>query len=92
MARKTVVTKQIEFKISAPKANWVGVAGDFNGWKPDSLTAQKDKKGVWKASATVPTGTYEYKFVVDGSWIADPACSRRTINSFGSENSVLVVK
>jgi len=92
MVRKTVVTRKIEFKISAPKANWVGVAGDFNGWKPDSLTAKKDRRGVWKTSATVPTGTYEYKFVVDGSWINDPACSRRTINSFGTENSVLVVK
>ncbi|MFA5075789.1 MAG: isoamylase early set domain-containing protein [Candidatus Babeliales bacterium] len=90
--KKSLVGKKIEFKISAPKASWVGVAGDFNGWKPDSLTAKKDKNGIWRASASVPTGTYEYKFVVDGSWIVDPGCSRRTINSFGSENSVLVVK
>lgn len=90
MARK--VERKVEFAISAPSANWVGIAGNFNGWKPDSLTAKKDKKGVWKASATLPTGTYEYKFVVDGSWIVDPACSRRTVNALGSENSVLVVK
>lgn len=91
MAKK-IVTKKVEFKISAPNANWVGIAGDFNGWKPDSLTAKKEKGGLWKASATVATGTYEYKFVVDGSWIVDPSCSRRTVNSFGTENSVLVVK
>lgn len=91
MAKK-IASKKVEFKISAPNASWVGIAGDFNGWKPDSLTAKKDKLGLWKASATVATGTYEYKFVVDGSWIVDPSCSRRTVNSFGSENSVLVVK
>ncbi|MBI5872614.1 MAG: isoamylase early set domain-containing protein [Candidatus Omnitrophica bacterium] len=91
MAKKIEI-KRVEFKITAPNARWVGVAADFNGWKPDALTAQRDKAGVWKASATVPTGTYEYKFVIDGSWIVDPSCSRRTINSFGSENSVLVVK
>ena len=92
MVKKSVATKKVEFKISAPKANWVGIAGNFNGWKPETLTAKKDKAGVWRATAAVPMGTYEYKFVVDGSWITDPSCSRRTINSFGTENSVLVVK
>ena len=91
MVRQSV-TKKIEFKYSAPGARWVGVAGDFNGWKADALTAKKDKTGVWRAAATLSLGTYEYKFVVDGSWLVDPSCSRRTINAFGAENSVLVVK
>lgn len=89
---KRIESRNVEFKVSAPNAHWVGIAGDFNSWKPDTLTAKKDKNGLWKASVTVPTGTYEYKFVVDGSWIVDPKCSRRAINSFGTENSVLVVK
>jgi 1,4-alpha-glucan branching enzyme len=92
MVKRAAGSKRVEFKISAPKANWVGIAGDFNGWRPDSLTAKKDRGGVWKATAMVSTGTHEYKFVVDGSWITDPSCSRRTVNSFGSENSVLVVR
>lgn len=92
MAKRTMGSKRIEFSISAPSANWVGVAGDFNSWNPASLTAQKDRKGLWKAAATVPCGTYEYKFVIDGNWITDPKCSRRSSNTFGSENSVLVVK
>ena len=90
--KKSKTAKKVEFKISAPQASWVGVAGDFNNWKPDSLSAKKDKCGIWKAAASVATGTYEYKFVIDGSWLVDPTCSRRTINSFGSENSVLVVR
>ena len=92
MPKKMSVAKRIEFVISAPNANWVGVAGDFNSWNPAGLTAKKDNKGIWRASASVPTGTYEYKFVIDGNWISDPRCSRRSVNSFGSENSVLVVK
>lgn len=90
--KKSLAKKKVEFKISAPRARWVGVAGDFNGWKPDSLTARKDRDGIWRAAAMVPMGTYEYKFVIDGTWLTDPNCSRRTINTFGSENSVLVVK
>lgn len=92
MARKELPTRKVEFRVSAPRANWVGVAGDFNGWNPSNLTAKKDKNGIWRTSAMVPAGTHEYKFVIDGSWITDPNCSRRTVNSFGSENSVLVVK
>lgn len=92
MVKKAVVTRKVEFKISAPNARWVGIAADFNGWKPDTLTAKKDKDGSWKATAAVPAGTHEYKFVVDGAWITDPVCLRRAVNSFGTENSVLVVK
>ncbi|MFH0877022.1 MAG: glycoside hydrolase [Candidatus Omnitrophota bacterium] len=91
MARKSVIKKRVEFKVAAPNANWVGVAGDFNGWRPDALTAKKDRSGNWKASAMMSSGTYEYKFVIDGTWLTDSGCSRRTINSYGSENSVLVV-
>ena len=89
---KRIVVKKVEFKVSAPSAKWVGVAADFNAWNPSTLTAKKDKAGVWKAAANVEAGTHEYKFVIDGAWITDPACSRRTVNSLGSENSVLIVK
>ncbi len=92
MAKRTTGSKRIEFSISAPNANWVGVAGDFNRWNPAGLTAKKDRKGTWKATATMPSGTYEYKFVIDGNWITDPSCSRRSVNSYGSENSVVVVR
>lgn len=92
MAKKSVGKKRVEFKISAPTAKRVTIAGDFNGWKADNLSAKKSKNGLWKATASMPCGTYEYKFIIDGSWIADPSCSNRRINAFGSENSVLVVK
>ncbi len=92
MVKKSNDAKKVEFRISAPNARWVGIAGDFNGWKPDTLTAKKDRGGLWRATALLSSGAHEYKFVVDGSWITDPTCSRRAINSFGTENSVLVVK
>lgn len=90
--KRNVASKKIEFKIAAPSAKRVAIAGDFNQWKPDALTAKKDKNGIWKASATIPTGTHEYKFIVDGSWITDPICSHKRSNVFGSENSILEVR
>lgn len=92
MFRTNTVSKKIEFKIAAPCAKKVSIAGDFNEWKPDALTARKDRNGIWKALAIIPAGTYEYKFIIDGSWITDPICSHKRSNAFGSENSILEVR
>jgi hypothetical protein len=37
-------------------------------------------------------GRYQYKFLVDGEWIVDPAASQNVANAFGTLNSVLEVK
>ncbi len=42
----------------------------------------------FKASLRVPAGTHEYKFIVDGKWVEDPDNKIKTINAFGSANSV----
>ena len=92
MTKKGIEKKKVEFQISAPDANWVGIAGDFNGWKPEYLKAKKHKGGVWKAQTMVPSGKYEYKFVVDGKWVPDPSCPKKVANTFGTENSVLEIQ
>ncbi|MBP7216695.1 MAG: glycogen-binding domain-containing protein [Candidatus Omnitrophica bacterium] len=80
------------FKIYAPQAKKVSVAGSFNNWDTQKLSAKKDSRGNWQVKASLKPGRYEYKFIVDGSWIADPNCAQRTTNSFGSQNSVIEVK
>ena len=80
------------FTYEAAQANQVSVAGSFNEWNPGTVIAKKDKKGKWTAKVTLAPGTYEYKFVVDGSWVIDPANSRTVYNSVGSQNSVIEVK
>jgi hypothetical protein len=37
------------------------------------------------------TGTYHYRFRVDGEWRDDPACTLRVGNPFGSQDAVRVV-
>ncbi len=62
---------------AAPDVTQVNVAGSFeseiggNDWSNnDPLTNLSDANGdgVWKFSATVPAGNYEYKIVEDGDW------------------------
>jgi type 1 glutamine amidotransferase len=39
----------------------------------------------------LPPGTFEYKFLVDGQWVADPRNERVCLNSFGTTNSIVRV-
>ncbi|MDP2941164.1 MAG: glycogen-binding domain-containing protein [Candidatus Omnitrophota bacterium] len=84
--------KPTEFKLFAPQAKRVSLAGSFNNWDAKKLSARKDSKGNWIAKTNLKPGNYEYKFVVDGSWTNDPGCNRCVPNGVGSCNCVIEVK
>lgn len=89
---KVTKAKETTFKLYAPNAKKVSVAGTFNNWDAKKLTAKKDLRGNWVISLSLKPGRYEYKYVVDGSWITDPSNTLAVGNSFGSANSVVEVK
>lgn len=91
MVRKAA-SKPTQFKIYAPKAKKVNLAGDFNSWNVKGSVAKKDSKGNWSTKIPLKPGRYEYKFVVDGSWLNDPNNNAVIANSFGTQNSVIEVK
>ncbi|HQO38229.1 MAG TPA: isoamylase early set domain-containing protein [Candidatus Omnitrophota bacterium] len=84
--------KSTQFQIFAPQAKKVSVAGSFNNWDPKKVTAKKDTKGNWAVSVSLKPGRYEYKFLIDGSWVNDPKCNNAVYNTFGTQNSVVEVK
>jgi len=53
-------------------AKKVFLSGNFNDWNPDELSMERTPQG-WKLDYILAPGNYEYKFVVDGNWITDPA-------------------
>ena len=81
-----------EFRFYAPQAKKVSVAGNFNNWDTKKFSAKKDSKGNWIVKLNLKPGRYEYKFVVDGSWLNDPKCNACVPNSFGSANCVVEIK
>lgn len=91
MAR-TAVAKPVTFKLKAPQAKKVILAGSFNNWDTNSLTAKKSTAGMWSVKLSLKPGRHEYKFLVDGNWINDPGCKGCVPNSFGSQNCVVEVK
>jgi len=84
--------KAAEFKLFAPQAKKVTLAGSFNNWNISALKAKKDAKGTWSAKLSLKPGKYEYKFLVDGNWVNDPKCNSCVPNSFGSQNCTIEIK
>ena len=66
----------------------VELRGDFaaDGWT--GVPAHADASGDSATPRRTPAGRRQYKFVVDGNWIADPATPTRSPDGFGGQNSV----
>jgi len=80
---------KIRLELSKPGAHSVAVAGSFNSWQPEQ--AKTTGNGGWVTELTIGPGRYEYMFVVDGQWMADPNAKEFAPNPFGGQNSVLVI-
>jgi 1,4-alpha-glucan branching enzyme len=65
----------------------VMLAGDFTNWAPTKMAKQRD--GLFVSVLSVPPGKHEYKFVVDGRWVADADNPHVRPNPFGTVNSLL---
>ncbi len=72
------------------KASRVILAGTFNGWNEQALSMKPTSTG-WEMRLQLASGRYEYKFIVDGQWLHDPANSNKKVNEHHTYNSVLWV-
>jgi len=53
-------------------AQTVILSGSFNGWSHNELKMNRVADG-WELPYVLGPGNYEYKFIVDGKWMPDPA-------------------
>ena len=83
--------RHVTMTFEAPGAESVIVTGSFCDWETNLHILKKDAQGVWKKRLTLTPGQYEYRFIVDGVWRDDPACSEHVTNAFGEENCILNV-
>ena len=84
--------KAATFRLEAPYATKVFVAGSFNDWSPVATPLMRDEAGIWTRSVNLGPGEYEYRFVIDGMWSDDPANTTQRCNEFGTKNCILAVK
>lgn len=93
-AKKAAAPKgtRVTFRVRAEVGSKVSLAGSFNGWDPAAKPmVDKDGTGEFACTLTLPKGRYEYKFVINGTWCADPECTDWVQNDMGTLNSVKVV-
>jgi len=93
-ATQQSLEKSVVFALGAPSTADVRIAGDFNNWKPESLLLNSDiMEGAprWRKDFSLKPGPYQYKYLLDGQWIADPENDNTVDDSFGGMNSLIFV-
>ena len=83
--------RKVTFKVRAPTAKEVALAGDFNNWDVHTHPMKKDDEGFWRVTVLLAPGRYEYKLLINGRWWEDIADVNSIRNPFGSVNKLLVV-
>lgn len=64
--------KEVEFSCRAPDAQDVFLAGTFNAWNPSACPMRRGPEGMWHITLRLARCSYEYKFVIDGTWLCKP--------------------
>lgn len=82
---------EVTFSLHRPQAQRVLLGGSFNQWSTESTPLQLLGDGRWETRLTLPPGRHEYKFLVDGEWVADPSATVQASNEYGTVNSILEV-
>ncbi len=78
-------------ELTWPDAESVCIVGSFNEWHPSVSPMLRLTDGTWAKELVLTPGRYEYRFVVDGEWVDDPAATDYVPNPFGGRNAVLTV-
>jgi 1,4-alpha-glucan branching enzyme len=90
MTGSTKGRRRVTFRLGAPGAKKVILAGDFNNWD-ESCIMDMETNGKFKKTLMLTPGRYEHKFKVDGRWLCDPENPNQCENGYGTTNSVLIV-
>ncbi|BBO77929.1 hypothetical protein DSCW_53460 [Desulfosarcina widdelii] len=81
--------RKITFTLEDIEAKEVHLVGNFNDWNVGAHPMKNVGNGKWRKQLALPTGKYEYKFMVDGYWMVDPANEQTCPNCFGTYNSIV---
>jgi hypothetical protein len=71
------------------KPGKIYLAGNFNNWNPsneDYVLKDPDGDGMYSIIVPLQPGTYQYKFVIDGTWTKDPNSPMAHPDGFGGQN------
>ncbi|MBN8705363.1 MAG: hypothetical protein J0L62_05770 [Bacteroidetes bacterium] len=79
------------FSYQSKSAKTVSIAGSFNNWSASAHPFQPQENGLWSITIELIPNYYQYKLVVDGKWIADPANDWKINDGGDGFNSIIKV-
>jgi hypothetical protein len=78
----------VQFRLEAPEASQVALAGSFTDWQP-RYVLHETAPGIWVVLVPLQPGVHDYAFIVDGErWTPDPSAPQ-VDDQFGGTNSRL---
>ena len=84
-----MIKHTFKYKLESPKSNIV-VMGQFNDWSRTALPlSDNDNDGIFERTVFLKPKRHEYKFIVDGVELIDPANPVFISNNIGGWNSIL---
>ena len=82
---------KVTFAVPAEEAKKVTVVGSFNEWNSKKAVALKKlKNGTFKGTVDLEKdNSYEFKYLVDGTYVNDDQADAYAMNVYGTENGIL---
>lgn len=82
---------KVTFSVPAKEANEVTVLGTFNEWNAqEGLKLKKLKNGTFRGTVNLDKdASYEFRYLIDGTFVNDEGADSYITNEFGGENAVL---
>jgi 1,4-alpha-glucan branching enzyme len=85
------MSKPVNFICVAPSARRVCLAGDFNGWDPETHPMRRQPDGAWLLQVPLHHGHHQYRFLVDGKPVLDPSAHGVARDVHGDRVSLIAV-
>ncbi|WP_163132153.1 alpha/beta hydrolase-fold protein [Agarivorans sp. Alg241-V36] len=79
------------FTLEAKGARQVYLAGEMSDWRSKVFVMQPSGANRWSITLYLKPGAWQYKFVIDGAWVADQQNPQSVPDGHGGVNSVLVI-
>lgn len=81
----------VRFRVLAPDAEQVHVAGDFNGWSAAATPLSRRSGGWWETTLELQPGSYQFIYLIDGEATTPPRAATSVDDGFGGKNGLFTV-
>lgn len=82
---------RVNFRYQPPTAgdHAVGILAEFTNW---AIIPLENVQGIYQKEFWLQPGLYQYKLIVDGTWMPDPENPELVSDAFGGCNSVINIQ